>query len=336
MKYLVFILLFISTQSFTQQQKDSLPYTSYKYHPIVFTDFGYSSAPASIKYPFRNGINHIFYKHNNKMILGLGVSYRWFSLRIGAALIGNTKAVSKFGKSNYFDVGIRFSIKKTYSEFNFRYYTNYVIKNANQWDSTLNDANPNDKNQKIDVFNFGAQMWYLHNKNFRMDPFLGNRGAYKEQVMTWYLEGRLDVYGMSNKLGSLIPRQLQDTSNTKTTATGLSALELGVIPGFGYVNNINNFQFGFMVAAGPLIQFKTYAIYDATQSLGGIVGRYNAKVICGYNRPHFFAMFIFDIENKSLKFDELKYNQTFMSTKIQVGYRFKEKLPKKKRKKKRI
>lgn len=309
-------------------------YTSYKNRPIFFTDVGFSSAPANIEYPFTSDISKIQLRHNNKMMIGFGGSFRWFSIRFGAALIGNSKPVSQYGKSNYFDLGLQFSIKKTYSELDLKSYSGYVLKNAYTWDPTLNTANPNDKNQDINMYDIAYKMWYLHNKNFKMDPFNGNRGVYNRQVLTWYLEGRIEWYGISNRRGSLIPTNLYDSTNTKTASSSLNAFELGLIPGFGYVNNIKNFQYGFLAALGPRLQIKSYNVNDMVNSAGGIVFRYDFKTIIGYNTTRFFAMLHLEIDNKSINFDKFKYNQTFFSLKLQTGYRFKE-IPKKDKKKNR-
>lgn len=313
--------------------QEELPYTSYKFHPIIFTDIGFSSAPANIKYPFNDQISKIQYRHNNKLILGLGFSYRWFSLRIGAALIGNFRPVSKFGKTNYFDIGTQFSFRKLYTELDLRSYSGYVLKNAFLWDSTYNFARPNDLDQGIRVYDFNVKMWYLHNPNFRMDPFTGNRGVYNKQVMTWYLAGRMDFYGINNHDNPLIPLSLHDSTNTKVSASSLSAFEIGVIPGFAYVNKIKNFQFGVMGAVGPRLQIKSYKVAGEDTGKAAIVARYDFKVIFGYNVPRFFVMAHIEVDNKSIHFDNFKYNQTFFYFKVQTGYRFKEKLPKKQKKK---
>ena len=239
------------------------------------------------------------------MMLGIGFSYRWFALRIGAALIGNSRPVSKYGKAKYFDIGTQFSIKKVYSEIDLRNYSGYVVKNAFLWDSNYSLSSPNDKQQDVNVYNVSAKMWYLHNKHFRMDPFI------------------------NNKSGSLVPPSLHDSTNTKVAASALSAIEFGVIPGFSYVNRIKKIQFGFMAAAGPRLQIKSYNVNNDNTGLASIVARYDFKAIIGYNVPRFFAMMHLEVDNKSIHFEKFKYNQTFFYFKIQTGYRFKEKIPKK-------
>lgn len=322
-------LLFVFITQFVVCQTDTLPYTSYRYHPIIFADLGFSAAPASLKYPYNNQIKELQFKHNNKIMFGIGASYRWFAFRIGAALVGNFKPTSKYGKSNYYDLGVQFSIKKYYSEIDFRYYTNYVIENAYNWDPTYTKELPNDRNQNIDVYNVAMKMWYLNNSNFKMDAFTGNRGSYKRPVFTWYLGGRLDFYGITNKTGSLIPTLLQDSTNTKTNSSAFNAIELGVIPGVGYVTKRKNFQFGIMAAVGPMLQLKSYTVNNSPTGLAGIVLRYDFKMIFGYNVPRCFVMAHVEFDTKSIGFDKLKYMQTFYSFKVQAGYRFKEKIPKK-------
>lgn len=311
---------------------DTLSFKSYRFHPILFFDLGFSAAPVDIQYPFSNGVKEIHYRHNNKIMLGIGFSYRWFSLRIGAAVVGNFKPVSKYGKSNYFDLGVRFSVKSFYSEVNFRYYTNYALLNAYKWDPELSVEFPNDKRKGIDVYNVATKVWYINNKSFKMDGFTGNRGTFNRSIFTWYLGGRLDFYGINNKNGGLLSLQLQDSTNSKTVASAFNAIEFGVLPGVGYATQYKTFHFGVLAGLGPMLQLKSYTVDDKPTGLAGITLRYDFKISFGYNIPRYFVMFHVDVDTKSISFDKLKYFQTFYSFKMQVGYRFKEKLPKKSKK----
>lgn len=323
------VFLFISLCASAQ---DSIPgdfvesaYISYKPNVILYADLGYNAAPASIRYDFGQGIDKIKLRHNFKTMIGFGFSYKWFSIRLGAALVGNVRPISRYGKANYVDLGINFSIKKTYSEIDFRTYSGYVLKDAKDWDSTFNAIRPNDVGQDIRTFNFALSMWYFDNVKFRIDPFLGVKGQYKRPVTTWFLEGKLDVFGIGNNLGSIIPAQLYDTTNTKTRAVSYSAVDFGVIPGIGHVNNVKNWQYGMMLALGPMIQFKGYNVDGVATSLAGIVGRYDVRLIAGYTVPQFFAMFSLELDNKSITFAQLKYKQSFYRMRLSLGYRFKTK-----------
>lgn len=314
-------------------QSDSLPYTLYRYRPIIFADIGFTAAPIDINYPFSQDVKQLQFRHNNKIMLGIGASYSWFAFRLGFAVIGNFKPVKHYGKSNYYDLGFRFSIKRFFSEWDFRAYTNYALMNVYKWDSTYSKELPNDTRQKIDVFNVSAKMWYINNKHYKMDAFTGNRGVFNKPTFTWYLGGRLDFYGIANKVGPIIPPMLQDSTYSKTRASVFSAVELGVLPGVGYVTRYKTFQFGIMAGLGPMLQFKSYTIDGTPTVLGAVTLRYDFKMAFGYNVPRCFVMFLFDVDTKSIGYDNLKYNQTFYSMRMQFGYRFNEKIPKKKRKK---
>ena len=285
-------------------------------------DLGYNAAPSSIKYPFGNGIKEIEFRHNFKTMFGFGFAYKWFALRLSAAMIGNSKPVSRFGEANYVDLDLNFSIKKTYSEINLRTYSGYVIKNAKDWDTSFNDLKPNDTQQKINTYNVDFSCWYFDNPNFKMDAFNGKRAHYNKSVTTWYLDGKIDFYGITNEKGALIPTQLFDSTNTKTRAQSYNALDIGVIPGIGHVAKFKDWQFGIMSGLGPRIQFKGYTVDGIPTSLAAIVLRYNVRFIAGYSIPKFFGVFSLDIDNKSIRFDQLNYRLWFYSMRLSVGYRF--------------
>lgn len=328
----VFIVSLFIGNSFCQEI-DSTSYTLYKDHPTVFGDVGYNSAPFSMKYDFGNGIDKVKYRHNFKTMLGFGFAYKWFSLRLSGAVIGNSRPVSRFGEANYIDLGLNFSFKKTHYEVNLRTYSGYVVVNAKDWDTTLNDLKPNDITQTIGSYNLSLAMWYFHNKNFKISPFNGVRGKYNKPVTTWYLAGKFDIYGLQNEKGSIIPKLLIDTTNSKTASSSLAAVDLGVIPGVGHVGTIKkNWQYGAMFAFGPRLQLKSYTLNGTPTSLLGIVARYDIQMMFGYNVPKFFAIFSLEFDNKSIGFLQMKYHQSFYSMRLSLGYRFKERKKVKKEK----
>lgn len=330
---IVFFFVFISSLLFGQGGEETrASYNFYRFHPIAMTDIGFSTAPFTMKYKFQNNIQRIHYDHNNKMMIGLGFSHNWFSLRLGAALLGNFKPKHLFGRANYIDIGAQFTVKRVYAEVDLKYYAGYVVRNAFQWDPNYNLKTPNDLSQDIHVRTISAKAWYLHNRDFRMDPFYGNRGNYNKQVMTWYLAGRFEVHGLNNNAGPIVPEVLHDSTNTKTSADALNAVEIGIIPGYGYVTRVKNFQFGFMAAAGPRIQFKNYQVREEKTNLAGVVARYDFKAVFGYNVPRYYVMAHVELDNKSIHFGSFKYNQSYIYFKVQTGWRFNERIPKKLRK----
>jgi hypothetical protein len=72
---------------------------------VVYSDLGFTSAPFTISYPFTNEINKLTYKNNFKTFLGLGVAYKWFSLRIGFPILSSFRPIEKFGETKQFNFG---------------------------------------------------------------------------------------------------------------------------------------------------------------------------------------------------------------------------------------
>lgn len=327
---ILFFVLFVGSINAQTKEKedredrlDSTFYTSYKNNPIMYMDLGYNAAPSSIKYPFPSGIKEIEFRHNFKTMVGVGFAYKWFALRLSAALIGNSKPISRFGEAQYLDFGANFSLKKTYSEVNLRIYSGYVIKNAKDWDTSFNDLKPNDTKQTINTHNIDFSFWYFDNPNFKIDAFNGKRAYYNKPVTTWYLDGKVDFYGINNDKGSLIPSLLSDSTNTKTRAKAYNAVDLGVIPGIAHVTRLKNWQFGMMAGLGPRLQIKGYSVDGVSSSLASVVLRYNARFVAGYSVPKFFSMFSLELDNKSIKFNDLKYRLWYYSMRVSIGYRFK-------------
>ena len=92
------IYLFVLTSFFVAGQDnsiDTLPYRSFKEKIVWFGDLGYASAPFSIRYPFNDSISKLKYRNNIRTVLGFGMSYKWFSLRLAVSLPGYLKSPSR-------------------------------------------------------------------------------------------------------------------------------------------------------------------------------------------------------------------------------------------------
>jgi len=285
---------------------------------VLYSDLGYTSAPFNISYPFNPEIDQIFYKNNFKTFLGLGISYKWFSLRIGFPILSNYRSIEKYGNTRQFNFGYDFSIKKIYSDFEFKYLEGYSIQKANRWDSS---KNPNDIQSGLSSFNFALNSWYFHDKNFKMSALLGRRAHYKEEVKTWYLKGTVNLFGLDNKTKGLIPVELQNSSNSKTTTTSVVSFDFGILPGYAYVNRIKNWQFAGWFGFGPVIQSKFYNYSGNTRGILGLAPRYDIRIMGGYSKPEYFIFLVTDFDNKSIRFSDLVFRQYFYSIKIVGGYR---------------
>ena len=314
---------FILSLGFGLSQSDSSSkIADFRKNVVVYSDLGFTSAPFTISYPFTNEINKLTYKNNFKTFLGLGVAYKWFSLRIGFPILSSFRPIEKFGETKQFNFGFDYSLFKTFCDIDFTYLEGYSLQNANRWDAS---KKPNDIQSNLVSFNLAINGWYFHNKDFKMNALLGKRAHYTQEVKTWYLKGTVNLFGLDNKGNSLIPPQLIDPSNSKTSLMKAQSFDFGIIPGYAYVNRIKNWQFSGWFGFGPVIQSKFYSYSGNTRGFLGLAPRYDFRIMGGYSRPEYFIFLVTDFDNKSIRFSDLIIRQYFYSIKLVGGYRFRVK-----------
>lgn len=318
---LIACILLCTSFSGTAQENDTVPYQLFKDRVVLFGDLGFNSAPFSIKDDYELGVNKLKFKNNLRAVLGLGFAYRWFALRIGFALPGQLLAESKYGKTEYFDVGLKFSVKQTYCTLDLRSYRGYAIKDAYQWNDTLSkDKTPNDLRPGTRAASISANVWWLLSKKYNMKAVLGTAGHFTGEAKTWYLKTSLNYFGINNDFGSIVPNELADSSD-RTNASAVGAIDLGLIPGYAYSNRIKNWQFSIFAGLGGVIQSKFYTIGSLTRSFIGVAPRVDFRLTGGYSKQKFFVLLATDFDIKSVKIQDLSYNQTFYSVKLIGGVR---------------
>jgi hypothetical protein len=316
------LYLFVLSSALSFGQTDTSAYSSFKNKLIVYADVGYTTAPFSIHYNYSPAVDNLKYRNNFRTVLGLGVSYKWFSLRLGIPLPGNVRPISRFGRTTHYDLGFDFTIKKTFCDIDIRNYKGYAIKNANSWNDTLNELKPNDIRPSTNAVSFSANVWYFHDHNFKMTALKGKTAHYNREVRTWYIKSSLNVFGVGNGNESMVPTELVDPLNSKTGSSSITSIDLGVIPGYAYVNKINNWQFSVIGGIGAALQGKFYTVENTSRGFLGLAPRYDIKLIAGYSVPKYFVFLVTDFDNKTIRFSDFIYRQSFYSIKLVGGWRF--------------
>ena len=325
----ILIIFILSANSIFGQENDSLPYQLFKDRVVLFTDLGFNSAPFTLKDDFGSDVTKISYKNNVKAVLGFGIAYKWLSVRLGFALAKNIKNEKKFGNTDYFDLGLKLNIKQVFINIDFKSYTGYVIKNEYHWNDTLTESTPNGIYPKTGAANFSANAWYFRSENFNMNAVLGKKGLYTGSAKTWYLKSSMNYFGISNTEGALIPEQISDSSDL-LNAQVIGAFDIGVIPGYAYVNRIDNWQFAIFGGLGGVIQSKFYTTDSKTRTFQGLAPRIDFRIVGGYNKPRYFVLLSTNFDMKSITIQDLNYNQNFYSAKIIAGIRLYNKKTKRK------
>lgn len=318
---LSFFLFLTNYHKISAQSADTLPYSLFRDKIVLYSDLGFDAMPFTIKYDFPDYNKPLQFKHNIKSVLGFGISYKWFGLRISFALPGTLKAVSRYGNPNYFNIGTSFNIKKTYCDIDFRNYSGYAIKNAYEWNDTLNKLQKNDLRPQTNAVSFSTNFWYLKSKEFKMQAVLGKTGHFTKTAKTWYYKSTVNIFGAGNDGGSLIPNELTDSTETKSLANAVYALDLGFIPGYAYVHRHNYWQFSLFSGVGGVVQAKFYNVGMLTRGHLGLAPRVDLRFIAGYSKPKYFAWLVTDFDIKSIHFNDFKYNQTYYTIKLVGGVR---------------
>ncbi len=317
---ILFFLLYLN--SIAHCQSDTLPYSLFNKQWVVYTDPGFTTAPFSVSYPYSNEVSKLRYRNNYRTILGIGASYKWLALRIGIPLPGYTRPVAKYGGTNPFNIGFDFTFKKVYCDVDLRYFKGYAIENAYLWNDSLTSTSPNDIRSSTEVSSFSSNVWYFNHKDFKMAALKGKTGHYNQKVHTWYLKNTLNIFGVRNDNDPIIPNDLYDPKKPQTQAAFYSAADIGIIPGYAYVDRIKNWQFSLMGGLGGVIQSKFYGGPVTTRGFLGLAPRYDIRFLGGYSVPDYFIFLLTDFDNKSIRFGDLIYRQNFYSIKIVAGKRF--------------
>jgi hypothetical protein len=320
-------ILFIATNFafFAQNKKsiDSAAIQNFRLKKVWYTDIGFNTAPFSLKFKDSFGNKeHLFYRNNIRSVFGIGFPYKWFSLRLAMNLPGHIKPVSKFGETKYVDLGLEFKTKRHFYDIDFHNYRGYAIKNAFFWNDSLDkDINPHFITQEVNALSLSVNTWRFFNNSINMKALRGKTAMYLKEEKSFYLKTTFNLHGVGNN-GTLIPIEKFNPKNTKTSASTISAFDFGVIPGYVYVNRFKNWQYSGMIGLGPVIQSKFYYIDGIQRAYLGLAPRIDIRLLVGYNVPRWFLNFITEFDNKSIKFSDLKYQQTFYLIKLIGGIRF--------------
>jgi len=307
---------------FFGKDKDSSAIKDFRNNKVVYADLGYTTAPFWIKYPFRPELGQIAYKNNYRPFLGLGFAYKWFSLRVAFPVLSFLRPDEKYGTTRQFGLGVDYTIKKTFLDAEFLTVRGYAVRGANRWDSSLVAPQTNSFKPSLLAYNVTLNAWYFADKDFKMNALLGKRAHYLKQVHTWYLKGTFNIFGLDNGTTAIIPNQLANPSNSKTSATSWSAIDIGAVPGYAYVNRFNNWQVAGWFGFGGVIQSKFYQFENENRGFLGLAPRYDIRFMGGYSSDKLFVFLNTDFDNKSIRFNDLLYRQFFYSMKIVAGYRF--------------
>jgi hypothetical protein len=263
------------------------------------------------------------YRINHGLILGVGGSYKWFSLRLSYMIVNNLEDKQKYGTTKYFGAHLGFPYKNTYSEINFLRFGGYVLINADK--KIENYPEKRIIYPQISTLDITASSYYFFNPNFSINPVLGRSGNYKTQTTSWYLKGCIGYYRINHSDSTLIPAAFYPVLNDKQLAEKIKTISFGLVPGFAYVNRLKNWQFSGVAGFGVNFQSKSYETEALKRNFIGVSPRLDVKINVGYNPEDWFIMLNSELDYEHISFYKLLYGNPLFNVKLTGGYRFKVK-----------
>lgn len=310
-------LIFIANIVLSQENKDTVTlHIDYKNKTIIYSDIGYSSAPFKIQFDTPNKVVNLSYKNNIQPFIGFGFIYKFISLHYTQLLPIHVKSVDRFGSNKYFNFNFDYTYKNIYSDIGYIQYQGFGIKNVEQLNSG-NNLIYNDLKSK----SFYLNSWYFGNKHFKIASLKGIRSVVENDLFSWYLKGTFNVFNLKNT-GPILPNEIVLSGNTINASYGVQGVDLGIIPGLAYVKRVGEFQFGALGGVGGVLQEKGYKTVNVNRYFLGVAPRYDLKIMLGYTQHDLFTMLHFEIDNKTIKFNDYKYHQSYYTIRIIGGYRF--------------
>jgi len=315
------LLLLISTLCSFPLMGQNLDIEDFKNHHVLYGDIGASPAPFVWGYPFGQNTEKLVYKNNYKPILGLGYAFRWFSLRVALPILPGLRKEKYFGQSEQYSLGFDYSFRSFYTDVDLRFVKGYALKDGASFDTLGTSNSPHLILPGVGTLNMSLNLWYFRDNAFKMNALQGKRAHFEKEVHTWYLKNTVNVFGVANEHGSLIPESLQDPTRNITRSSQLTALDFGCLPGYAYANRINNWQFSGWAGIGPVIQAKFFTSTSGTNGFLGLAPRYDVRFVGGYSSTQHFLLLSATFDNKSIRFNPLEYKQYFYTLRLIGGIR---------------
>ncbi len=307
------------------EQKDTLDkYTLYKDRLVLYSDLGFISSPFFMSFKDTNNLTRsLSYRINHGITLGIGGSYKWFSLRLSYMVAPNIENTDRYGKTSYFKIHAGFPFKQTYTEIDLLQFRGYALIFADK--KIPNFTEKTIVYPKIRTSSVAISTYYFFNSDFSLNSAFGKSGNFNTKVASWYGKASIDYKEVYQKGQMIIPDYFTENVYDKDRANRIGAFEIGLVPGFAYVNRIKNWQFSGVAGVGVSIQQKYYTIGEYTRHFLGISPRIDTKINIGYNPEDWFIMLGGELDYTQINFHKLVYGNPLFSVRITGGYRFKVK-----------
>ena len=308
----IFFSLFFS--SIILSQKDSLSEIYYN-KIIVYSDFGYYSCPFDIKV---DKVGTLQYRNNIKPFVGVGVNYKWGSLRVGSLINYHLKGLDNYGVTKIFKIGTELFYKQFLVDLSY-----YKLNGYTLLEQPLVDIQNNNIYSDLNFTSFSLNTWYYVDKYFSHYALKGIKQSVKKNNWSLYFKNTNAITTVVNK-ESIIPNVvLEKYPMSSLSFNNISAFEIGLLTGVAFALKIKkNYQIGGMIGYGGVLIDRSINGINLSKNLLGLSSRYDFHLFAGYNVKKYFFMNYLDLDFRKIEFTYHEINSKLISFRFVAGYRF--------------
>lgn len=135
----------------------------------------------------------------------------------------------------------------------------------------------------------------------------------------------MNFFGSANDAGGILPIELVDTTKNINRVSTITALDIGIVPGYAYVYRWNNWQAAGFGGLGGVLQSKFFAAEGQGRGFLGLAPRLDLRFIIGYSKARYFLWMHMNFDVKSIRFQDLSYQQTYNTIRVIGGIRLDKK-----------
>ena len=313
MKTLLFLFLLIfNCQVFAQS--DTIAEIYYD-KIILYSDVGYYSCPFDVNV---DQIGTLNYRNNIKPFVGIGVNYKWGSLRIGSLINYNLKGLENYSYTKIFKIGTEFFYKRFLFDLSYYKLSGYTLIN-----DLISNSNTYTKYPNLSFQTSSVNTWFFINKNFSHYALKGIKQAVRKNNWTIYLKSTNAITLLKDNSPILPSSIINKLNSSSVNFNDLKAFEIGILSGVAIAFRIKqNFQIGGMFGYGGVLIDRTLHNSQHNRNLIGLSPRYDFHIYAGYNKKKFFIMNYLDLEQRKIEFTDFEINSRLISYRLVGGYRF--------------
>jgi len=268
------------------------------------------------------------YRPNNRVDLGLGASYRAFTLNIGIGFGFLNRDAPEKGDTDYLDAQLNYFSRRFATNVFFQVYRGYSIDAYTPRE--LGWEGPYTRPYRADVFqgNAGISSLYICNNRRFSYRAAFNQDAWQRRSAGSFLAGGYITFYTLEGDSSLMPTLLQDRFDPTLDFTGANFLDLGLMGGYAHTFVVDDHWFLTLSAAAG-IGGSTYSTspdpVNGASTRGRLTPGYHAQFrsAAGYNSRRTCVALSFNAEGIMCALGESEaFQWTVGNLRFNVAHRF--------------